>query len=241
MAPVEFEKKIRNALEKREIQPSKEAWQRIANRLDKEGPAPSRSRSTWWYLAAACLVLLIGARIFLVEEEALPLPAPQVVTTPGETPVASPATQEPVLEMVVTTQQAPMGQETVSQPEPVQPRLPETIADAAIAVAPEGVNQPDTLDLDARIDAEVDRLVAAVAALEAGEGTVTDAQIDSLLQAAQADIARTLPGVTSESTDPMALLAEVEDDLNRSFRDDIFNRLKNGFIKVRTAVAARNQ
>ena len=78
---------------------------------------------------------------------------------------------------------------------------------------------------------EVDRLVAAVAALEAGEGTVTDAQIDSLLQAAQADIARTLPGEASESTDPMALLAEVEDDLNRSFRDDIFNRLRETIIR----------
>lgn len=241
MAPVEFEKKIRNALEKREIQPSQEAWKRIASRLDKEGPAPSRSRNTWWYLAAACLVLLIGARIFLTREEALPLPAPEVVTTPEQTPVENPATQEPVVEMVAATQEAPMDQDAVSQTEPEQPGLPETIADAAIAVAPEGVNQPDTLDLDARIDAEVDRLVAAVAALEAGEGTVTDAQIDSLLQAAQADIARTLPGVASESTDPMALLAEVEDDLNRSFRDDIFNRLKNGFIKVRTAVAARNQ
>jgi len=38
----------------------------------------------------------------------------------------------------------------------------------------------------------------------------------------------------------MALLTEVEGELDQSFRDQIFEKLKSGFLKVRTAVADRN-
>jgi len=36
-------------------------------------------------------------------------------------------------------------------------------------------------------------------------------------------------------------LAEVEDELDESFRDQIFDALKTGYLKLRTAVADRNQ
>ena len=36
-------------------------------------------------------------------------------------------------------------------------------------------------------------------------------------------------------------LTEVEDELDQSFRDQIFDSLKEGFLKVRTAVADRNK
>ena len=70
--------------------------------------------------------------------------------------------------------------------------------------------------------------------------TVTDAEVDSLLKRAQQEILREKIFKTDKSVDALALLTEVEGELNQSFRDQIFNSLKASFIKVRTAVAARN-
>ena len=42
------------------------------------------------------------------------------------------------------------------------------------------------------------------------------------------------------TVDAVALLNEVEVELDQSFRDQIFDRLKTGFMKVRTALADRN-
>jgi hypothetical protein len=36
------------------------------------------------------------------------------------------------------------------------------------------------------------------------------------------------------------LLSDVEDELNRSLRDQLFEKLKEGYQKVRTAVVYRN-
>ncbi|CAN0604335.1 unnamed protein product, partial [Ectocarpus sp. 12 AP-2014] len=70
--------------------------------------------------------------------------------------------------------------------------------------------------------------------------TVTDAEVDSLLTRAQDEILRDKIFNKDKSVDAMALLTEVEDELDKSFRDQIFDSLKAGFIKVRTAVADRN-
>jgi len=40
--------------------------------------------------------------------------------------------------------------------------------------------------------------------------------------------------------DAMALLIEVEDEIDQSFRDRIFKKLKDGLFKARTAIANRN-
>ena len=69
---------------------------------------------------------------------------------------------------------------------------------------------------------------------------VTDAEVDSLLHKAQEDILRQRLFNRDNTVDAMALLTEVEEELDQSFRDQIFQSLKAGFLKVRTAVADRN-
>ncbi|PHQ62576.1 MAG: hypothetical protein COC08_00130 [Maribacter sp.] len=69
---------------------------------------------------------------------------------------------------------------------------------------------------------------------------MTDAEVDSLLRKAQEEILANKIFGEDYSVDAMALLNEVEDELDQSFRDQIFETLKIGFLKVRTAVANRN-
>ena len=77
--------------------------------------------------------------------------------------------------------------------------------------------------------------------LEDAKQEVTDAEVDSLLRAAQRQILTDKLFADSGSVDAMSLLAEVEDELDESFRDQIFDALKSGYLKLRTAVADRNQ
>ena len=69
---------------------------------------------------------------------------------------------------------------------------------------------------------------------------ITDAEIDSLLRAAQQELFTDKILNSEGKVDAMALLTEVEEELDDSFRDQIFEALKQGYLKVRTAVADRN-
>ena len=91
------------------------------------------------------------------------------------------------------------------------------------------------------INTKVTEVLKQVTQLESlADAKVTDAEVDSLLWAAQRDILTQKLLSPDGKVDPMALLTEVEDELDESFRDQIFEALKQGYLKVRTAVADRN-
>ncbi len=90
------------------------------------------------------------------------------------------------------------------------------------------------------IDTKIAEVVAQVNLLEQGDGELTDAEVDSLIRRAQREILTDKIFRQDKTVDAMALLTEVEDELDQTFRDQIFEKLKAGFIKVRTAVADRN-
>ena len=69
---------------------------------------------------------------------------------------------------------------------------------------------------------------------------ITDAEVDSLLRNAQEEILNEKRFTLDGKVDAMALLTEVEDELDASFRGQIFEALKGSYLKLRTAVADRN-
>jgi hypothetical protein len=98
----------------------------------------------------------------------------------------------------------------------------------------------NTLEIsDDIIYTKVAGIVAQIDVLEQ-YSIVTDAEVDSLLKRAQQEILQEKIFKTDKTVDALALLTEVEGELDQSFRDQIFNSLKASFIKVRTAVADRN-
>ncbi|MEM9649705.1 MAG: hypothetical protein AAF969_14605, partial [Bacteroidota bacterium] len=90
------------------------------------------------------------------------------------------------------------------------------------------------------ITEKINEVVAQVRLLESVNTEVSDAEVDSLLRAAQRDILSEQLFTPEGGVDAMALLTEVEDELDESFRDQIFDALKDGYFKLRTAVADRN-
>ena len=244
MAPFEFEKNIQDKLRDREIRPSDDAWDKIASRLGKE-KAGRRSRRPWIYLAAAAIALLFGLRWAFTpqqpELEELPL-----VVNPQE-PVDTVETQAPQLKIVkepkeVQTKSTPVRMAALPEARPES--LETTNERKALQSEGEGAvafsDVPDTTGLEQRIATQIDKVVERFAVLESDGVSASDSEIDSLLREAQmAIIAGTKP-VATDSVDAMALLDEAELELDRTFRETLFDKLKTGVNQVRVAMANRD-
>lgn len=258
MAPIKFEDNIREKLQNREIEPSADVWGKLDQALGK--PAKKRvAPATWWAIAASLMVLFFLGRTFLSDTEPQLQLADEVIENIQTDP--SVEADSPVLEGDVqfATSQVE-SKETVNDPvvntkEPIasqkmmvqdaNPVSNDQITKAAVAVQNEEIKEAD-YPLEDRseetfVTGKVDEVVAQVQALQQLNNEVTPQEVEALLLSAQREIAnRKLLEDNAGKVDPMALLMDVESEMERSFRDKVFEALGDSYNKVRTAVAERN-
>ena len=100
---------------------------------------------------------------------------------------------------------------------------------------------PALIKEDLFVDTKVEAVVAKVREMEGSENGVTAEEINALLVKAQRDIATNrILASGDKKIDPSSLLQDVESEMERSFRDKVFEALGQGYNKVRTAVVERN-
>ncbi|MDX1331679.1 MAG: hypothetical protein R3252_01515, partial [Robiginitalea sp.] len=122
MAPVEFEKELKKRLRSREVRPSEDAWGRIAERLDGEGPGRRRKPRWWLGLAAASVVFLAGLVFFWERPEPLTNTAPVVEASGEEAPVLEPKQERQSKQESSKTDQAGIALSSEAQaPESSEP------------------------------------------------------------------------------------------------------------------------
>lgn len=245
MAPNKFEKHIQKQLEEREIQPSSDTWLKLSDRLDETMIEQPKKRSYFWYAVAACLVGLImfsavlfkattsitESNILVVEDEKKAIDTVEDFQESEDQRNAF---------GVVTTEIIPeeKTEDLVAKVNVIVAEKEEY--DEQLVDAPNGVRVPLHGSSKEIINSKVLQVLAQVDALEQEKEVLTDAEVDSLLRMAQEEILRAKLFRSDHSVDAMALLSEVENEIDKSFRDQIFESLKSGFLKVRTAVADRN-
>ena len=131
------------------------------------------------------------------------------------------------------------------------PKRDEVISESTVIIKKEAIATTNTNlekkpfeavgEKDLFINTKVNDVVAAVREIEASNTTATIEEIDALLLKAQRDIATNrILASSSKKIDPTSLLQDVEREMERSFRDKVFEALGEGYNKVRTAVAERN-
>ena len=242
MAPIEFEKQIKERLEARKIKPSKNAWNRISDQLEpgKAQPKPRYYR----YAIAAAVVGVVLAVIWInsISDPKTMEMTPAIVEEAPDVPAEENNTRidqemEDNNTMVADFEEGNKGDDNGSEVIRDMHKSDHLI----IADKTNPSNHKDqTRDADLIIDEKITELVAQVELMEENREAVTEAEVDSLLRNAQRELLADKQFNESNRVDASALLAGVEDELNKSFRDQVFEKLKNGFIKVRTAVADRN-
>ncbi|SKB70459.1 hypothetical protein [Maribacter arcticus] len=243
-----FEKHIKSQFKDREIQPSKNAWEKISSELNSD---TSKKKPVYlWMGIAASVMVLIGIALFYfngsddvneIQFEVVETDKKEALEEKKSTESASFLEKEP--EVVVKNDVEKINSGVAMKQESIKNKEIITVEDEIEVASLEHIvleKKGDELEIsDDIINTKVAGIVAQLDVLEQ-YSTVTDAEVDSLLKRAQQEILQEKIFKTDKSVDALALLTEVEGELDQSFRDQIFNSLKASFIKVRTAVADRN-
>lgn len=249
MAPLKFEERLKEKLQDREIQPSKNAWSKIAAGLENE-PVKRKNNKPAYFAIAACLIGLLIASVWFFNTTTPSTTTPQVVDTDkvDDSKKSILKTNTPFKEKnttVIASKEVTIEEEKntvvkegtkIKTPEN-QFKRPEQTKIAAYEKTNEQlrINQPEKTIIDTKLNVVMEKL----ALLEENNIAVTDAEVDSLLRNAQQEILAEKAIKAGMSVDAMALLIEAESELDVSFRDKIFDNLKRRYLKLKTAVAAR--
>lgn len=239
-----LEKHIKHKLQEREIEPSKTAWQKIESSLEAE-PVQKQNKIYWYTIAAVLAGIILVSAIFFSEEDPVPVNT-KIVD-------AEPKTNQPIVTNELDPAKSTVASELSEKGTQILNSIDSPLASQSTDFAQ--VDEPLIVDKDLievasqmessepqelLINQKVDEVMAQVLQLESQNRQVTDAEVDSLLRAAQREVLADKIVADGGSVNAMALLDEVEEELDQSFRDQIFEALKDGYTKLRTAVATRN-
>lgn len=247
MKPNKVEQHIKTKLEQRTITPSPQSWNKLSDKLDLF-ETKKRKANYWWLAVAATVVLGIFAGFSILNnpekrvENKMVKGSNQVMdssaTNNKSNEVISNNYKNVEDESQLIIDDEPLNQNRHNEVLKVTPiNTTDAIIQTEITnVSPEK-NNDEAIDFEAQKLLEV---VAQIKQLNDLNNQVTEAEVDSLLKAAQKDIFKQKWYSESNKTvDANALLLEVEDELNGSFKAKVYEALKSGFISVKTAVAER--
>lgn len=248
-----FEKHIKSKLDSREIMPSEKAWQTISKKLESK-PTVKKSGYLWFGIAAS-IAVIFGIAIFYNANKEETVRAPSVLVRQSNTSPTDKVVEPASLIPDTNSNGIALGEKTVPNAKQekrktsaigkdlnsdfINQKQEDAIAGEINIPESKAIEVPTRLS-ETVLNEKIAEVVAQVALLEQSS-QVSDAEVDSLLRNAQEAIYREQLFKPDQPVDAMALLSQVEEELDQSFRDQIFQSLKSGFLKVRTAVADRNQ
>lgn len=241
MAPSNWDNHIKESLEKRQLQPSQDAWSKLQNRLESEEKRKS-NKSFWWLgLAASIVGVVFISTLFFNKNE---VPTNKMVETPRTTIEAENNTKQP---NVISEKSIEIVEQIKEQPKQNQPIHSDKIQDQQpkqnqpISSAKIQDKQPKQELANSFEDEKLKEVVAQIQELKNANDVVTEDEIDALLKEAEKAIFKEkIKSANTQTVDADALLQDVEADLQQSFRAKVFEALKSSYETVKTAVAERN-
>ena len=258
MAPIKFEEHVKEKLDGREIKPSAGSWDKLNSRLDKNEKS---SATRWWIPAVAAVAVLLLASIFFVKQQGQVSENPVIVDTPKEenlqkpqkeaqpeTQLASEENKEQSVQKkdkvaakpeIFKTKTEPADQRVAGNDKKVEETL-EVISQKA-EIFETDFESPVIADESSEdLQKKIQDVLIKISEEEKASGNFTDAEVDALLAEAATEISRERDLYKSGSVNAAELLADVEYEVDESFRKEVFDFLKEEFLKAKTAVATRN-
>lgn len=253
MAPIKFEENIKEKLEGRLIKPRSESWSKLSSRLELE-PRTKNTKAFWWLSIAASVIGVLFVTKHFVGANTNQEPTHNVVINPQIKTIESEnkevnkdAVKELITEVdnIATTHvlEDYKTNKTVKKKTKVENYIAEANEEAVVLLKKETVNEelaiaPRVLTFE---ETKIQEIAAQINVLDETETVITDELIEALLEKAQREIILDrLNNDTTGVVNARLLLESVEQDLDASFRDRVFEALKSNYNKVKTAVAQRN-
>ncbi|MDO5979643.1 hypothetical protein [Flavivirga spongiicola] len=252
MAPIKFEKNIKDKLDKRRLQPSDNAWGKLSERLGNQEKKKNNKPILWLGLAASMVgILLIIPQFFNNETSVNDVPKtvvnPEIVeqnenkaiaveeyinieNTTKETQVKEKeVVKEPAKKSVLVKSEFNKEQTALVQESNIKELNKEAVSTVEVALEPLSFEEEKIQAVANQIQALKDNDI------------VTDDAINALLLEAQKEIKlNRLYNGTTGVVDAKLLLQDVEAELDQSFRSKVFEAIKASYGTVKTAVAQRN-
>ncbi|WP_299227010.1 hypothetical protein [uncultured Psychroserpens sp.] len=258
MAPIKFEDKLKERLEKRNLQPTPTAWDQLSNRLDTHERS-SNKMYFWWLGIAASFIGILFISIQFFGNSDIEKDSQHIVNTE----LYNETSNEIITESNVkeTIEESNSNEMNSHKPFKTIIKSPTTVAERIESVETKSNpthNQKIILNQNQVIastnemekataitlspeDTKVLEVVTQINKLQANGNVVTDEEIDMLLKQAEKEILKQrLHNKATRTVDANVLLQDVEADLDQSFRTKVFEALKASYGTVKTAVAERN-
>ncbi|MBZ9728523.1 hypothetical protein LB467_02385 [Salegentibacter sp. JZCK2] len=247
-----FEKQAREKLGERQIKPSARSWEKLEVKLNTE--ENKTSKTPWRYIAAAVGALLVAGTFmwnndFSESPQVVEEPVNEMIQKPEvkkEVPKTNPqiAAEENKNEKGISAENKATnkitGNTETSVAEEKTPEMQiseENKYEEAIAL--ETISLEPSISEEKLIQSKLEEIIAAAAKND----EISEDEVEILLAQAAAEISRERNSqmfISNSELSANALLAEVEDEIYQSFKAKVFEVLKEGYLKARTAVANRN-
>lgn len=257
MAPIKLEDNIREKFETREIKPSVEVWKKLEEKLDSA--QPKKKGKVFYYAAASLVGILILTSVFItrngldvnnkVVEEKIQLNQTELQTeiVPEKINSEEIVSEDKNSEKLNSEEKQKSNSEEVKAIPPIKSSIDEKIEskETIANISNEEMKKPvikENLTISEEekiISDKVNEVVSSVKKLQENNTEVTITEVEKLLNNARRDI-QAQRILNNPKVDATALLRDVEWELDKSFRDKVFEALGEGFQKVRTAIAERN-
>ena len=260
MAPIKFEEKIKDKLEKRSLSPSSDSWSKLSDRLD-EDEKKSKKPMYWWLSIAAGLLIMVAVSFQFFNTDESENVLPQIVEEPVIEEPFNNKKNEDVnsIDLVIQENRVEDQLEDKNETLPVinkseiinykksterktkkHIRLAEqnNLKDVENLINNKRVNNQATIIEEALIN---ETLTIAIQESKNEQSSVSDREIDSLLKVASKELFKEKLNIeTTKTVDAGKLLESVEDEMGQSYRGKVFEALKESYKTVKTAVVNRN-
>ncbi len=258
MVPINFENNIKEKLGQRRLQPSADSWKNLQERLDAN--ETSKSNKTFWWLgiAASFIGVLVVANLFFggtakdnikstivnTESESKQKSMGDKIIPIEDNIEESVAEAEKEEQLIIDKKNlVKEASQFKKQNKIVEESKKEVIADVETKHN-NSLKEKNVIATSNELTIEelkIQEVVAQLQALKKVNKSVSDAEINALLDQAQKEIAlHKLYDAATKKVDANALLEDVEADLEQSFRTRAFEAIKSGYHYVKTGVAERN-
>jgi len=254
MAFHKFEQNIKGKLEKRTLQPSKNAWGKLDAKL--EGIETKKSNTLFWILSvAACIIgILLVVPLFFnnSNENTSPIIVDTKTIEKDENPIIKNEeliADEDLLNNSTSdknvTNKVQVFKENKEQFTNVKSEqiYKQSIKKESIAKIDETLKEQEKLHTNQLTfeEQKMNDLVVEINNMKTQSSTVTNDEIDELLNKAKKELElNSIYKEKSNIVDANLLLQDVEADLDKSFRNKVFEAFKINYENMITAVSERN-
>ncbi|MFD2551960.1 hypothetical protein ACFSQP_09040 [Bizionia sediminis] len=251
----EFENNIRKTLEARKTPPSATAWNQLATALDKQNKKPSKS--PYWFagIAASVIGLLMVLATFWPSKNTETTTKPTVVETSADSILKIESKTETTKNVANSEDENKGVVEAIPTNSSVNKHISEKQKVSAKPYASLDENEARELaGTNANVVEKILEEVKQISNNNTRKNTIAqnkdsnvlvdsdlDAEVAALLKQATNRISKNSDSEeTNYGNNANSLLAEIEMDLEKSFRDKVFETIKTNFSILKNAVVDRN-